>query len=67
MRDEAIDIALKAAGVDKGAAFGIEAELDRERGGVYWEIEFETREYEYAYDINATDGTVARFDSEIND
>ncbi len=66
-KEHAIELALKAAGVDKAAAFDIEAELDVERGGKFWEVDFETREHEYSYDINAFDGTVRQAERERND
>ena len=66
-RQRAIELALKAAGVDKASVFDIEAELDRERGGVVWEVDFDTREYEYSYDINAKDGSIVKVERERND
>ena len=66
-RDRAIELALNAAGVDKQSAFDIEAELDRERGNMYWEVDFETRDHEYSYDINATDGKVVKAERDRND
>lgn len=66
-RERAIELALKAAGVDKASVFDIEAELDRERGGVVWEVDFDTREYEYSYDINAKDGSIVKVERERND
>lgn len=65
-RDQAIDIALNAAGLSRDDVYDLEAELDRERGGTYWEIDFETREYEYSYDVNAESGAVARSERERN-
>lgn len=66
-RDRAIELALQTAGVDKASAFDIEAELDRELGVMVWEVDFETREYEYSYDINANDGSVVKGERERND
>lgn len=66
-KERAIELALQTAGVDKASAFDIEAELDYERGGKFWEVDFETREHEYSYDINAYDGTVSRVERERND
>ena len=65
-RDQAIDIALQAAGLSRADVYDLEAELDRERGGTYWEVDFETREYEYSYDINAETGAIARSERERN-
>ena len=66
-KDKAVEIALKKAGLDKKSVFDLDAELDREREGVLWEVDFETKEYEYSYDINAYDGTVVNSKREIND
>ena len=66
-KDKAVEIALKKAGLDKKSVFDLDAELDREREGVIWEVDFETREYEYSYDINAYDGTVLNSEREIKD
>lgn len=66
-REQAINIALQAAGVDKASAFYIEAELDRELGNLVWEVDFETREYEYSYDVNAHDGSIVKSERELND
>ncbi len=65
-RERAVELALEKAGLDRNAVFDIEAELDREREGVLWEVDFETREHEYSYDINAYDGTVVKSDRERN-
>ena len=66
-REQAIEIALQAAGLTAEAVYDLEAELDRERGGLYWEVDFETRQTEYSYDIHAYDGTVTRVEKERND
>lgn len=66
-REKAIDLALQAAGLTREAVYDVEAELDREREGLFWEVDFETREHEYSYDIHAVNGTVAKVEREIND
>ena len=66
-RDRAVEIALQTAGLARDQVFDLDAELDRERGELYWEVDFETREYEYSYDILAEDGAVARSHKEPND
>jgi len=65
-REQAIDIALGAAGLTRDAVYDLEAEPDREFGGIYWEVDFETREYEYSYDINAESGEIVRSERERN-
>ncbi len=66
-KEQAIEIALKAAGLTKDEVAELEAELDKERGGPVWEVSFETREKEYDYEINANDGKVVKAESERND
>ena len=61
-KDRAIEIALQDAGLSKNSVWELEAELDKERNGLYWEVEFETREYEYSYDIQAYDAVIAKKD-----
>lgn len=66
-RDKAIDIALKKAGVTKDKVYDLEAELDKERKGEVWEVDFDTKEYEYSYEINAKTGDVIDQEKERND
>ncbi len=66
-KESAIELALKAAGLTKEAVTDLEAELDKERDGLYWEVSFETREKEYDYDIHAYDGTVVKAEVEKED
>ncbi len=66
-RERAIELALQAASLTENEVFNIEAELDQERGGLVWEVEFETREHEYSYDIHAENGTVTKTERERND
>ena len=66
-RDGAIEIALNKAGLAKDEVYELEAELDKEREGVMWEVDFETREYEYSYEINAQTGAVVHQEKERND
>ena len=66
-RENAIDAALKAAGLTREAVYDLEAELDREKGVLLWEVDFDTREYEYSYHIDAETGAVIRQEKDIND
>lgn len=63
-RDRAIELALDHAGVDRNSVFDLEAERDRDRGGIYWEVDFEDGKLEYSYDINAETGEVIRVERE---
>lgn len=66
-RERAIEIALQAAVLTRDEVFDIDAELERERGDIIWEVDFETRDYEFSYHVDAETGAVTRSDKEIND
>ena len=66
-RNEAIDVALKKAGLTRDKVYELEAELDKERQEVIWEVDFETREYEYSYEINGENGEIIDEEKERND
>ena len=63
-RDRAIELALNHAGLAKSDVRDLEAELDRERGGTYWEIDFESGNLEYSYDINAQTEEIRKIEKE---
>ena len=65
-RQEAISLALDAADHTQETGYGLEAELDREWGTPIWEVDFETREYEYTYHIHAETGKTLRTERERN-
>jgi len=65
-RQQAIDIALQHASLTQNAVYDLEAELDRELTGTYWEVDFETRELEFSYDIDAKTGQIVRNHQERN-
>ena len=63
-REQAIDIALKEAGVTRDSVYDLEAELDRERNGLFWEVDFEHGKLEYSYDVNAETGAITKVERE---
>ena len=63
-RERAIELALAHAGLTEAQVYDLEAELDRERGGTYWEVDFENGTYEYSYDINAQTEEIRRLEKE---
>lgn len=65
--DEAKAAAIAHANLNEADVHGFEIELDRDRGEVKYEIEFSCNGYDYEYDIDAVDGSVIRYDSEIDD
>lgn len=66
-RERAIEIALEKAGLTRNSVFELEAELEKERYGTFWEVDFETREFEYSYEINAETENVIHEEKERND
>lgn len=65
--DEALDIALKQAGVTKDSIRNLENTLDRENGVLVYEIDFKSGNIEYSYDINAETGEVVERDRDTED
>ncbi|MBQ8203207.1 MAG: PepSY domain-containing protein [Clostridia bacterium] len=64
--DEALDIALKEAGVTKDSISGLENHLDRENGVLVYEVEFRSGNTEYSFDINADTGEVVDRDRDLD-
>ena len=63
-RDKAISIALDSAGVKQADVRDLETEMDYEGGVMVYEVEFETADAEYEFDINALNGDIVRKDTE---
>ncbi len=63
----ALDRALNHAGLNKSNAYDIKCEFEYKNGKAVYEVEFDTREYEYKYDIDAANGSVIHFEKEWND
>lgn len=59
-RDEAIDIALKDAGLTKDQVRDLEAELDRDNGVLHYDVDFEKDNKDYDYEIHAETGQILR-------
>ena len=66
-RDRAIEIALNAAKQKKENVYDIDAQLDREQGNLVWEVDFETRDTEFSYEIDADNGNIIKTENEPND
>lgn len=66
-KEEAKAAALKHAGLSENEVNRYRAELDRERGGLVYEIEFESGKYEYDYEVSADDGRVLKAEKEYRD
>lgn len=65
-KDEALNYALKHAGVSRNDIKIKEIELDRDDGRLIYEIEFYTSNREYDYDIDAYTGKVLEMDYDID-
>lgn len=63
-RTEAKSVALKHAGVNEADTFDFEIELDREGKTAVYDISFDTKSFEFEYDIDAVSGEVLRFKKE---
>lgn len=66
-KDEAKAAALKHAGLNTSDVKRIGIELDRERNGLVYEVDFDAGKYEYEYEINAENGKVIKSEKELRD
>ncbi len=66
-RDKALEIALNTAGVNQADIRNLDIELDRERGELVWEVDFEHANLEYSYDVNAATGAITKATREFDD
>lgn len=66
-KDEAKAAALKHAGLAEKDISRFKSELDKERNGLVYEIEFEAGKYEYEYEVNAENGKVLKAEKERKD
>ena len=66
-KDQAISKALSHAGLKKSQVSRIRAELDKDDGRTIYEVDFETAQWEYEYEINAKTGKVIKAEKDRND
>ena len=66
-RDDAKAIVLKHSGFEEAEIRGYKAELDKERGVLVYEIEFDSGKYEYEYEVNAETGKIIKSEKEYRD
>lgn len=64
--DVALSAALTHAGVSRDAIKGLEVDLDYEYGRMVYEVEFDSGNTEYEYDIDARSGEVIWFEIDNN-
>ncbi len=62
--DRAKEIALDHAGLTADGVTKLEAELDKERTNVVYDVSFDANGYEYDYEIDAVSGEILRSDKE---
>lgn len=65
--EDAINKALSHAGLTKSQVSRLEAEKDRDNGITHYDVEFETPQWEYDYEIHAETGKVLKSEKERND
>lgn len=66
-KDEAKKAVLEHAGLSENEIKFYKSELDRERKGLVYEIEFDAGKYEYEYEVDADSGKIIKAEKEIND
>ena len=66
-KDEAISKALAHAGLKKSQVSRLKAELDKDDGITKYEVDFETADWEYEYEINAKTGKIIKAEKDRND
>ncbi len=66
-KDKALEVALKHAGLKQDNIRDLEIELDDEKGVAVWEVDFESGNMEYSYDINAETGEIVKNKTERDD
>ena len=66
-QEQAIEIALKHAGVAKADASFIQVKPDVDNGMQQFDVEFHVGMTEYNYDIDASTGRIVDFDADIDD
>ena len=66
-RAKAKDIVLKNAGVSASNVRDLSIELDKEKGKMVYEVDFEAGNKDYEYDIDAVTGKILYKDVEIDD
>ena len=66
-KDQAVETALKHAGVSKADASYINVKSDFDDGMEQFDVEFHVGMTEYNYDIDANTGRIVDFDADIDD
>lgn len=65
-QEQALEIALKHFSLKKENVREIEVELDRERKGIVWDVDFESGNIDYSVEINSETGEIVKAEKEID-
>lgn len=65
--EKAKEIALQKAGLSHGEVVFDRVELEKDEGPWHYEVEFKKGRTEYNADINASDGTIMSWETDIDD
>lgn len=65
-KDKAVQTALKHAGLTSSQVTQLEAKLDRDGGKLVYEIEFRSGNYEYEYEIDASNGSIIKSEKDLD-
>ena len=60
--DQALEIALKDAGLTKEQIHDLDVELDNDGGAVHYDVDFEVNDKDYDYEIDAESGNILKKD-----
>ena len=66
-KEDAKKAVLAHAGLNESDVKFYKAELDRERAGLVYEVEFDAGKYEYDYEVDAETGKVLKAEKEFRD
>lgn len=66
-KDEAIDKALEHAKLKKSQVSRLRAELDKDDGKTIYEVDFQTADWEYEYEIDVKTGKILKAEKDRND
>ena len=60
--EKAKQIAFQTAGVLEGELYGLEVEIEKDRKGIVYEVEFKSGIYSYSYDVDSVTGEIVDYE-----
>ncbi len=60
--EKAKQIAMQKAGVLEGELYGLEVEIEKDRKGIVYEVEFKSGIYSYSYDVDSVTGEIVDYE-----